>query len=181
MNKKNKIIIAISVIVVIATLVGVLCWGLQPVIKDEVSLGKLNKKVGGRYCVPSQMPFEGDVECFVYYNEPAFGVILLRFEANKNKITGYTVELKDEHRYIFVDNRISSAIAFPEQNGPLTADYKNKRIEYISYVADDGNTTWRFVFYENDKTYTITAKYDKTVDGETLKKDIEVLLEQMIK
>ena len=180
MNKRSKIIIAVSVIVIVATLVGVLCWGLQPVQKDEVSLKKLNKKLGDKYCVPSELPFEGDVECFIVYNVYHWN---LRFELNSDDITGYSIELKDSKREISIETGDLMAINAEAAEELSIENYNNQKINYVFRAGSDTLTENLLIlqFGIDGKAYQINARYSKDVNSETLKSDIECLLKQMIK
>ena len=176
MNKKSKIIVAVIAIVIISTLIGVLCWGLQPVKKDSVSLKKLNKKLGDKYCIPSELPFEGDVECFIIYNEYHWN---LRFEINANDVHGYSIELKDSNRQIDIGkNELVLSIA--DQDGVVIEHFNNQKIEYLLIETETDNSLI-IQFVIDGKSYQINAKYNKDVNSEILKSDIKFLLEQMIK
>lgn len=180
MNKKSKIIIAVSVIIVVATLVGVLCWGLQPVQKDSVSLKKLNKKLGARYCMPSELPFEGDVECYIIYVEGHMGVVLTRFEASSKASTGYSIDLKDSKRAIYIETGDSITINAETAESLLTEKYNDKEIKYL-LVETETDKKLVILFEINGETYYVSAVYNKDVDGEIFKSDIKHILDQMIK
>jgi ABC-type antimicrobial peptide transport system permease subunit len=180
MNKKSKIIIVVSIIFIVATLVGVLCWGLQPIQKDEVSLEKLNKKLGTRYCIPSELPFEGDIKCYIIYIEGHMGIVLTRFEASSKRSTGYLIELKDYDREIYVESNNSITISSEEIEGLLIENYNDQKIQYLLIDTETAN---KFValFEINGKTYYIRATYNKDIDIEILRSDIKCLLDQMIR
>ena len=183
MNKKTKIvIIAVSVVAIVATLLGVLYWGLQPVQDESVTLEKLNKKVGNRFCMPSKLPFEGDVECSIIYVRGSMGVVLTRFEISPKKSTGYSIELKDDYRRISVGID-GTELGFSDEDGNANsyiAYYKNQDIYFLYFTLLGANIL--FMQFEIDgKTYTIYAEYDLDVDSEILKSDMTFLLDQMIK
>ena len=181
MNKKSKIIIAVSVIVIVATVLGVLYWGLQPVQRESVTLEKLNKKLGTRYFMPSELPFEGEVECNIIYIEGHRGVVLTRFQINSKRSTGYSINLKDSNKEIYIGTYGLAADVVEE--GFLIENYNNQIIYYIFNAAADTakDKTLRIQFEIDGKTYHIGATYNKDVNSETLKADMECLLNQMIK
>lgn len=172
---KKSIIILVASIIVFCTLIVVLCWGLQPVQKDSVSLTKLNKEMGAMYRIPSQLPFEGDAKCFIIYNLQHKNI---RFELSDEDITGYSIELKDSNRYISIEtNEFMTSIN--EQEGALTGIYKNKEIYYIFDAVEENSL---LINFETDsKLYQLKAKYNKSVNIDILKSDVECILDQMIK
>ena len=181
MNKKAKIsIIAVSVIVVVATILGVLYWGLQPIQEEKVSLEKLNKKLGARYCMPSKLPFEGDVECNIIYVRANMGVVLTRFEISPRRSTGYSIKLKDSNRDIYVEVGNSMVISAEAAERLLKENYNDQQIEY-RFSETETDSDLMILFEINGKTYYISAKYSKDESREILKSDIECILNQMIK
>ena len=181
MNKKAKIIIiAVSVIVIVATVLGVLYWGLQPIQEEKVSLEKLNKKLGSRYCMPSKLPFEGDVDCTIIYVRASMGVVLTRFEISSKRSTGYSIDLKDNKREIYIETSKSIAIGVETVESLSIGNYNDQKIEYLfSETETDNELT--MLFEINGKTYYIGAKDNKDESREILKSDIERILDQMIK
>ncbi|MDE7190980.1 MAG: hypothetical protein K2O35_00675 [Clostridia bacterium] len=178
MKKKTIIIIAVIAIFII-TLAGVLYWGLKPVQRDSVSLKKLNKELGERYCVPSELPFEGDVECYIVYVMGNMGVVLTRFEASPKRSTGYSIDLKDNNRKIYIETGDLIVISAEGAEGLLTDNYNDHKIEYLFSETETDNTL--MILFEIDgKTYQINARYNKDVNIETLKTDIKFLLDQMV-
>ncbi|MDE6474605.1 MAG: hypothetical protein K2L70_05855 [Clostridia bacterium] len=178
MNKKTITIIAVVAIFIIS-LAGVLCWGLQPIQKDSVSLKKLNKELGEKYCVPSELPFEGDVECYIVYVMGNMGVVLTRFEASPKRSTGYSIALKDSKRKIYIETGNSITISEETAEGLIIKKYNDKIIKYLFSETETDNKL--IILYEIDgKTYQINATYNKDVNSETLKSDIKFLLDQMI-
>ena len=184
MNRKTKIIIAVSVIVIVATLLGVLYWGLQPVQEENVSFEKLNKKLGDKFCVPAKLPFEGDVECYIIYVRGSMGVVLTRFEINADKSRGYSIKLKDDKREIYIGidgTALGIGIASGDEISSLpTANYNDLKIDYL--FNTDGTEEYNSLmtqFKIDGELYHISAKYDKDVSIEILKSDIEFLLDQM--
>ena len=180
MNKKTKIIIiTVSVFVVVATLIGVMWWGLQPVQEENVSLEKLNKKVGNRFCMPSKLPFEGEADCSIIYVRANMGVVLTRFEISPKKSRGYSIELKDSTRKIYIETSDATAISEGWAESSLAENYKGQKIEYLLTENETGNHL-TILFDINGKTYYISAEYGKDA-SDTLKSDIDFLLDQMIK
>ena len=180
MNKKTKTIIAVSVIVFVATMMGVLYWGLQPVQKESVTLEKLNKKLGTRYFMPSELPFDGEVECYIIYVMGNMGVVLTRFEISSKRSTGYSIYLKDSNRKIYIETGNSIAINAEAAEGLSIENYNDQKIEYLFSETETDNTLMT-LFEINGKTYYISAKYNKDVNSETMKSDMECILAQMIK
>ncbi|MBD5087023.1 MAG: hypothetical protein HDT32_06700 [Clostridiales bacterium] len=181
MNKKTKIIIAVSVIVFVATMMGVLYWGLQPVQKESVTLEKLNKKLGTRYFMPSELPFDGEVECYIIYVMGNMGVVLTRFEISSKRSTGYSIKLKDSNREIYIG--IDGIAMDVVEEGFLIENYNNQTIYYNFLAASDtsNDKTLMIQFKIDGETYHISAKYNKDVNSETMKSDMECILDQMIK
>ncbi len=175
--KKKYFIIALTLIFISIT-VGVLCWGLQPVKKDEVSLNKLNKKLSDRYRMPSILPFEGDVKCYLIYNEQHWN---LRFELSSNDVSGYSIELKDDMREIYIGSGTYNTFGISDNDGIVIENYKNEEIHYIFNTQSNATTDNLILQFDiNSKTYQIEAKYNKDVDIEILESDIKCILEQMI-
>ena len=182
MNKKIKIIIAVSVIVIVATTIGVLSWGLQPV-DDKVSLQDLNKKLDGRYSIPSQMPFAVDaIECYVSYDKkPVFKNRRTRFEASKKNITGYTIRVYDFEMGRDITIATVSPLSQEDLDVLLVGNYKDKPIYFFCIQSEKLHwNVWFFLFVVNNQTYRIDLDYDENIDNETVKSDIEFLLDQMI-
>ena len=177
MNKKTKAIIVVAAVVVVAVIVGVLCWGLQPVKRDSVTLKELGRELGAKYCVLAKLPFEGDVKCFIIYNEQHWN---LRFEITSNSITGYSIELKDDNR----DVKIFSGmiLSIQDQENVVMENYNNQEIFYIFNAESNTSTdnALTIQFEVGGKAYQIYARYSKDVEVETLKSDMKLLLDQMI-
>ena len=180
MNKKTKTIIAVSVIVFVATMMGVLYWGLQPVQKESVTLEKLNKKLGTRYFMPSELPFDGEVECYIIYVMGNMGVVLTRFETSPKRSTGYSIYLKDSKRKIYIETGNLMAIDSETAESLSIEYYNDQKVGYLLTEAEMDNKLTT-LFEINGNTYYISAKYDKDVDRETMKSDMECILAQMIK
>ncbi len=184
---KKKLLIALSVIVFIVIAMGVLYWGLQPVTREDVTLDKLNKKLNDKYSMPSELPFEGDVECSIIYIEGHMGVVLTRFEINPKRSTGYSIKLNGSNRniYIAADSHAGLGIGITEEYSKylITDEYNNQTITYL-FNAENGKVTENsltIIYYIDDNMYYISAVYDKTIDIEILKSDMRHILDQMIK
>lgn len=174
MSKKNKIVIAVVTVAVVATLVGVLSWGLQPVLKDSVSLKKLNQKLGDRYEIPTQMPFEGDTQCYIVYH-PQHPT--LRFELRVKNATGYVIECKDTKRNIIIQSLLDHGNpTLSGEENVIETTYKNQKVLYR--IEKDHV---RIQFNVNEYPYEIIAEYDQSVEQATMKADIEKVMSQIIK
>lgn len=158
-----------------AVLVGVLSWGLQPVINDNVSLKKLNQELGDRYEIPTQMPFVGDTQCYIIYNPQHKS---LRFEVNAKKATGYLIECKDAKRNISILT-YGLIPSLDGQEGVVEDTYKNQKVWYR--VVKNQNIFVIIVFEANNHAYEIKAEYDQSVEQATMQADIEKVMSQIIK
>lgn len=183
---KKKILIALIVIVFVVTAMGVLYWGLQPVTRENVTLEKLIKKLDYKYSMPSELPFDGEVECSIIYVEGHMGAVLTRFEINSKRSTGYSIKLNDSNREIFI-GADSSGIGFgiTEEGWEklIIVKYNNQTISYFFSAAADtlaeNQLTIRFDI--GDDMYTVNALYDNNIDIEILRSDVRHILDQMIK
>lgn len=181
MNKKSKaIIIAVSSIIFLVTVLGVLYWGLQPVQTQNVTLEKLNKKLGKRYCMPSELPFEGDVECEIVYVLGSMGVVLTRFEISPKRSTGYTIKLYDENRDIRIYTGDWAGINAEALERYLIENYNEQKIQYL-FDETDTKKILLIQFKIDGEIYYLSATYNEDVSSQTLKSDMEYILNQMIK